>query len=149
MFSKHWYLSKLQQIWGEVKTFGKTFTNFDGKEKRTKRMTILKLSRCDPLWRKKSFLLRWIVKWGRLLTILENLEWCLVRVSSWIKSDPEGILLDERGCNWNALNEIYGEGFIARLAFCDFILRKIETDAWKKLYFRLERKKERNCTALF
>ena len=26
--------------------------------------------------------------------------------------DPAGVLLDEQGCNWNTLKEVYGEDFI-------------------------------------
>ena len=33
-----------------------TFTYFDGKEKRTKRMTVLTLPKCHPLYRKKIIL---------------------------------------------------------------------------------------------
>ena len=28
--------------------------------------------------------------------------------------DSAGVILDERGCNWNALKEVYGKDFITR-----------------------------------
>ena len=34
--------------------------------------------------------------------------------------DPAGVLLDEQGCNWNALKEVYGEDFIKRYGSCEF-----------------------------
>ena len=34
--------------------------------------------------------------------------------------DPAGVLLDERGCNWNALKEVYGEDFITRCSSSEF-----------------------------
>ena len=38
--------------------------------------------------------------------------------------DLAGVLLDEGGCNWNALKEAYGDDFLMRCSCCEFQFRQ-------------------------
>ena len=97
------------------------FAYFDGNEKRTKRMTVLTLSVYHPLLRKQIIL-------ATMDCESENKDNCELFWRTWNDAlagfkaglifDPAGVILDERGCNWNALKEVYGEDFITRCSFC-------------------------------
>ena len=47
-----------------------------------------------------------------------------------------GVLLDERGCNWNALKEVYGEDFITRCSSCVFHFKQSVNRRLKETVFR-------------
>ena len=99
------------------------FACFDGNEKRTKRMTVLTLSMYHPLLRKQIIL-------ATMDCESENKDNCELFWRTWSDAladfqaglifDPTGVILDERGCNWNALKEVYGEDFITRCSSCEF-----------------------------
>ena len=99
------------------------FAYFDGNEKRIKRMTVLTLSMYHPLLRKQIIL-------ATMDCESENKDNCELFWRTWSDAladfqaglifDPTGVILDERGCNWNALKEVYGEDFITRCSSCEF-----------------------------
>ena len=99
------------------------FTYFDRNEKRTKRITVHKLSMSDPLLRKQIIL-------ATMDCESENKDNCELFWRNWndvladfqagLTFNPARVLLDERGCNWNALKEVYGKDFITRCSSCEF-----------------------------
>ena len=49
--------------------------------------------------------------------------------------DPAGVSLDERGCNWNALKEVYGKDFITRCSSCEFHFKQSVNRRLKEIIF--------------
>ena len=49
--------------------------------------------------------------------------------------DPVGVILDERGCNWNVLKEVYGEDFITRCSSCEFHFKQSVNRRLKETVF--------------
>ena len=49
--------------------------------------------------------------------------------------DPADILLDERGCNWNALKKVYGKDFIMRCSSCEFHFKQSVNRRLKETVF--------------
>ena len=47
-------------------------------------------------------------------------NFALADFQAGLRFDPDGVLLDELGCNRNAVKEIYGEEFITRCSSCEF-----------------------------
>ena len=102
---------------GESHYLSNGFAYFDGNEKRTKRMTILTLPMYHPLLRKQTI-------FATMDCESENKDNCELFWRTWndaladfqagLTFDPAGVLLDERGCNWNGLKEVYRENFITR-----------------------------------
>ena len=84
-------------------------------------MTVLKLSIYHPLLRKQIIL-------ATMHCESENKDNCELFWRTWNDAladfkaglifDPAGVILDERGCNWNALKEVCGEDFITRCSSC-------------------------------
>ena len=122
------------------------FGYFDGNEKRTKRMTVLTLSMYHPLLRKQIIL-------ATMDCQKENkdnydLFWrtwndALADFQAGLIFDPAGVILDERGCNWNALKEVYGEDFITRCSSCEFHFKESVNRRLKKTVFSGEKSANR------
>ena len=122
------------------------FAYFDGNEKRTKRMTVLTLSVYHPLFRKQIIL-------ATMDCESENKDNCELFWRTWNDAladfkaglifDPAGVILDERGCNWNALKEVYGEDFITRCSSCEFHFKESVNRRLKKTVFSGEKSANR------
>ena len=92
-------------------------------ETRNERVTVLTLSMCHPLLRKKIIL-------ATVDCECENKDNCELFWLTWndaladsqagLTFDSAEITLDERGCNWNALKEVYDKDFITRCNSCEF-----------------------------
>ena len=52
-----------------------------------------------------------------------------------LKFDPAGVIQDERGCNWNALKEVYGENFSMRCSSCEFRFKQSVKRHFKETVF--------------
>ena len=86
-------------------------------------MTVLTLSMYHPLLRKQIILATMDCEY-------ENKDNCELFCRTWndaladlqagITFDPAGVILDERGCNWNALKEAYGKDVITRCSSSEF-----------------------------
>ena len=122
------------------------FAYFDGNEKRTKRMTVLTLSVYHPLLRKQIIL-------ATMDCESENKDNCELFWRTWNDAladfqaglifDPAGVILDERGCNWNALKEVYGEDFITRCSSCEFHFKQSVNRRLKETVFSGEKSADR------
>ena len=99
------------------------YVYFNANEKRTKNMTVFTLSVYHPLLQKQI----------PLATIDCEKEDCINAknfFATWNEAlsefqegltfDSTGVILDERGSNWNAIKEIYGEEFLNRCQSCEF-----------------------------
>ena len=51
---------------------------------------------------------------------------------------PTGIFLDESGCNWKALEEVYGKEFVELCSSCEFHFKQSVHRRGKKAYFSSE-----------
>ena len=49
--------------------------------------------------------------------------------------DSAGVILDERGCNWNALKEVYGKDFITRCSSWEFHFKQSVNRRLKETIF--------------
>ena len=86
-------------------------------------MTVLTLSMYHPQLRKQIILATMDCEY-------ENKDNCELFCRTWndaladlqagITFDPAGVILDERGCNWNALKEAYGKDVITRCSSSEF-----------------------------
>ena len=105
----------------------KSYAFFDGNEKRVRNMTTYTLSVYHSLLRRQVVLTTmdceaenqgnaemFFKKWNDVRN--ENLD----ENAKEYKLNPTGILLDQHGCNWKALEIIYGKEFIQRCDSCEF-----------------------------
>ena len=60
--------------------------------------------------------------------------------------DSAGVLLDERGCNWNALKEVYGKDFITRCSSCEFHFKQSVNRRLKEIIFLGDETADRFCS---
>ena len=44
------------------------------------------------------------------------------------KFNPQGIMCDEVGCNFNAIKSVYGKEFLGRTVTCQFHFKNCEKD---------------------
>ena len=65
-----------------------------------------------------------------------------------ITFDPAGVILDERGCNWNALKEIYGKDVITRCTSCEFHFKYSVNRRLNKTVFSEDKLADRSCSLL-
>ena len=99
------------------------YVYFDANEKRTKNMTVFTLSVYHPLLQKQIPLATMdCEKEDRINAKNFFATWneALSEFQEGLTFDSTGVILDERGSNWNAIKEIYGEEFLNRCQSCEF-----------------------------
>ena len=97
------------------------FDYFDGNEKQTKIIAVLTLSTYHPLLRMQIILATMDCKSenkGNCELFWRTWNDALADFQAGLTFDPAGDIIDERGCNWNVLKEVYGEDFITRCSSC-------------------------------
>ena len=114
-------------------------------------MTVLTLSMYHPLLRKQIILATMDCEY-------ENKDNCELFCRTWndaladlqagITFDPAGVILDERGCNWNALKEIYGKDVITRCNSCEFHFKYSVNRRLNKTVFSEDKLADRSCSLL-
>ena len=96
---------------------------FNANENHTKNMTVFTLSIYHPLLQKQIQLATMdCEKEDRINAKNVFATWneALLEFQEWLTFDSTGVILDERGSNWNAIKEFYGEEFLNRCLSCEF-----------------------------
>ena len=119
------------------------YDNFDGNEKRVTKMTVLTISVYHPLLKRQCVLATMDCEeqnfqnskmfWNCWNTALQEHS----NKPSYTFS-PTGIILDERGCNWKALEEGDGKEFVELCSSCEFHFKQRFHRRGKKAYFSSE-----------